>query len=52
MTKRFCTACQLDKPLIGGVIKKTNKTVRWVCAQCVKRMSQSPYARKEWNAPY
>jgi hypothetical protein len=49
--KRFCTACQLDKPLTGGIFK-TGKVNRWVCAQCVKRMSQSPYARKEWHAPY
>jgi len=44
--KRFCTACQADKPVEGGHLK-TNKIVRWVCKACHTRMSLSPYARKK-----
>jgi len=47
--KRFCTACQCDKPLEGGYLKTTNKVVRWVCKSCHTRMSESPYARKKTN---
>ena len=52
--KKFCTACQYEKPLEGGIYKK-NKIVRWVCKQCVNRMSESKYAKREgtscnsWN---
>lgn len=44
--KRFCTACQSDKPVEGGHLK-TGKIVRWVCKACHTRMSESPYARKK-----
>jgi hypothetical protein len=46
--KRFCTACQCDKPLEGGYLK-TGKIVRWICKSCHTRMSESPYARKKTN---
>jgi hypothetical protein len=44
--KRFCTACQLDKPVDGGEWK-VGKIKRWVCKICTARMSMSPYRRGE-----
>lgn len=52
--KRFCTACQLDKPTDGGRWKE-GKIKRWVCKICDARMSMSPYRRGEvdgWKARF
>lgn len=45
MTKKFCTACQQDRPIEGGTYKKT-KVVRWVCARCFEKNNLSRYASK------
>ena len=52
--KRFCTACQLDKPVDGGEWK-VGKIKRWVCKICIARMSISPYRKGEeegWKARF
>ena len=46
MTKKFCTACQQDRPVESGIFKKT-KVVRWVCERCSKKNNFSRYATKE-----
>lgn len=44
--KKFCTACQQDRPVEGGTYKKT-KVVRWVCERCNLKNNLSRYASKE-----
>lgn len=43
--RRYCTACQSMKPEETGAWIKT-KIKRWACATCLKRMNESPYAKK------
>lgn len=47
--KRFCTGCQMDRELKGGMQKKSGKIIRWVCLHCIEKRSTSSYARKEIN---
>lgn len=43
--KKYCTTCQMDKPLEGGAFK-SSKIKRWVCRSCLDRISISKYASK------
>lgn len=47
--KRFCTGCQVDRDIKGGIQKKSGKIMRWMCLNCVEKRNISPYARKEIN---
>lgn len=52
--KRFCTACQCDKPAQGGSCK-TGKVTRWICEGCLERMasnlSNNATKKKEIDMP-
>lgn len=43
MDTKFCTACQVTRPVEGGAMKKSGKINRWVCKVCQDRSSVSPY---------
>jgi len=46
MDTKFCTACQVTRPLEGGIKRKTGRIVRWICKMCQERKNISPYASK------
>ena len=43
--RKYCTTCQMDKPLEGGALK-SSKIKRWVCKSCLARITVSKYASK------
>jgi len=48
--KRYCTSCQIDRVLEGGILQpyKTNGVTRqrWKCALCAGRISKSRFSKK------
>jgi len=46
MSTKFCTACQTNRPIDGGVMKKCGKISRWLCLVCQERKNISPYLSK------
>jgi hypothetical protein len=46
---KFCTGCQVTRPLEGGRIKQSGKIKRWQCKMCQDKKSFSPYAKGENN---
>jgi hypothetical protein len=46
---KFCTGCQVTRPIEGGIMKKSGKIIRWQCKLCQEKKSFSPYTKKETN---
>jgi hypothetical protein len=44
--KRYCTSCQVMRPVDYGKMIKAGKTNRWKCTACFKRINIPRYARK------
>lgn len=40
---RYCTSCQADRDLEGGIIKRTRSASRWICKSCLERKTVSIY---------
>ena len=45
--KRFCTSCQLMRPVEYGKMITRNKINRWQCTACTERKSKAPYAKQK-----
>lgn len=46
MTTKFCTSCQASRPVDGGEFRKTAKSKRWICKQCVAHETESVYLNR------
>jgi hypothetical protein len=44
---KFCTGCQVTRPIEGGIIKKSGTVKRWQCKMCQDKRSVSPYTKGE-----
>lgn len=49
--RKFCTSCQMHKPLEGGKTQVT-KATRWKCKACVAKNAPSIYSRVPKEAAY
>jgi hypothetical protein len=46
MTTKFCTNCQSNRDIAGGIYRKTRTTGRWICQPCSERKTESIYTNK------
>lgn len=47
MNTKFCASCwKHTNQIDGGVIRKSGKVTRWVCARCVQLKSTPNYLSK------
>ncbi len=46
MTTKFCTNCQSQREIEGGVFRKTSKTGRWICKPCAEHKTESIYMNR------
>jgi ribosomal protein L37AE/L43A len=49
--KKFCTSCQMHKPVEGGMVQRT-KTTRWKCKGCLTKKAPSIYTKVMKEALY
>jgi phage antirepressor YoqD-like protein len=47
MKEKFCYGCQNWRPESEGQVLHRNKSSRWVCQFCMKKMNQGLYKSKE-----
>lgn len=40
---RFCTSCQAQRSIEGGVMRKLRSTARWICSHCAAHKTESIY---------
>lgn len=48
---RFCTSCQVTRPIEGGVLRQTKSSPRWICKPCVEKKSMSIYQSQRPTSP-
>jgi len=46
MITKFCTNCQSQREVEGGVFRKSRTTGRWMCKQCFERKTESIYMNR------
>jgi hypothetical protein len=46
MTTKFCTNCQSQREVEGGVFRKSRTTGRWMCKPCFERKTESIYMNR------
>jgi hypothetical protein len=46
METRFCTNCQSNRDITGGIYRKTRTSGRWICQPCSERKTESIYTNK------
>lgn len=39
---RFCTSCQVTRPVEGGHVKQTRGVPRWMCRWCIEKAALGP----------
>jgi hypothetical protein len=46
MTTKFCTNCQSQREVEGGVFRKSRTSGRWMCKPCSERKTESIYMNR------
>lgn len=43
---KFCTSCQVTKPVEGGLRKITRGRPRWICRWCLAKAAPGPRSER------
>ena len=47
---RFCTSCQCNRDMEGGVFRRSKRSGRWICSLCLAHKTESIYKNTSGRA--